>query len=137
VYLSGLALAALFAAGCGAESKPVQFTKEWKGSVADKTLRKDAPAVITDAKALEKLWTAWKIEDKVPEVDFNKEIIVLSTTEGSQIGMEAKLDDKGNLQVSGGYTLDLRPGFHYVIATVPREGVKKVNGKDLPKQSAR
>jgi hypothetical protein len=28
----------------------------------------------------------------------------------------------------------LRPGFRYVIATVPKEGVKTVNGKELPKE---
>jgi hypothetical protein len=31
-------------------------------------------------------------------------------------------------------TRDLRPGFRYVIATVSREGVKTVNGKQLPKE---
>jgi hypothetical protein len=31
-------------------------------------------------------------------------------------------------------TADFGPGFRYVIATVSREGVKKVNGKDLPKE---
>ena len=46
----------------------------------------------------------------------------------------AKLDDKGNLQVLGKSSSDLAPGFRYIIGTVPREGVKKVNGKDLPKE---
>ena len=31
----------------------------------------------------------------------------------------------------GAATSDLAPGFRYVIATVSREGVKTVNGKEL------
>jgi hypothetical protein len=48
--------------------------------------------------------------------------------------MWAKLDDQGNLQVLGNATTDSAPGFRYVIATVPREGVKTVDGKELPKE---
>jgi hypothetical protein len=36
--------------------------------------------------------------------------------------------------VGGFGTKDLRPGFRYVLGVVPREGVKTVNGKDLPKE---
>src|SRR5262249_55952923 len=105
------------------------------GSVEDENLAKDAPAVVTSAKALEKLWKDWKLTDKMPEVDFSKEIVVLTTTKGSKLTLGATLDDsKGDLQVVGLATKDLRPGFRYVIATVPREGIKTVNGKELPKE---
>jgi hypothetical protein len=134
VCLSGLALAALLAEEIRAESKAVKFTKEWKGSVADASLQKGAPEVITDATALEKLWKAWMVPDKLPQVDFTKEIVVLATTSGTRINVSAKLDDKGNLQVLGVATSDIAPGFRYVLATVPREGIKKLNGKDLPKE---
>jgi hypothetical protein len=125
-------LAALLASTAFAEKTKIKITKEWKGSVADEKLLKDAPACITDAKGLEKLWKAWKIEDKMPEVDFTKEIVVISTTSGSKLNIFASLDDKGNLEVGGLGTRDLVEGFRYVIATVPREGVKTINGKDLP-----
>src|SRR5207247_352974 len=111
--------------------KPVKATKEWKGSNDDEKLVKDAPTIITTAKALEKLWTAWKVEGKVPEVDFDKEIVAITTTVGSRLSLAATLDDKGDLQVGGIATRDLRPGFRYVIATLPKEGVKTINGKDL------
>src|SRR6266851_1934818 len=125
-------IAALLTSTALAEKTKIKTTKEWKGSVADEKLAKDAPACITDAKALEKLWKAWKIEDKMPEVDFTKEIVVLSTTPGSRLTIFANLDDKGNLEVGGLATRDFGEGFRYVIATVPREGVKTINGKDLP-----
>src|SRR5262249_31564908 len=131
--MAGLVLVALMATDAQAQKKPVKFTKEWKGSVADQKLQKGAPEFITDAKALEKLWKDWKIEDKMPAVDFNKEIVVLGTTVGSKINIKAGLDDNGNLQVLGIATRDIGDGFRYVMATVPREGIKTVNKKELPK----
>src|SRR5262245_52121933 len=133
--VGGLALVALLAAEVRAEKKAVKFTNEWKGAVADEDKQKGSPEVITSAKALEKLWKDWKIEDKMPKVDFDKEIVVLGTTRGSKINLSAKLDDEnGDLQVVGLATRDLVPGFRYVLATVPREGVKTVNKKELPKE---
>jgi hypothetical protein len=134
VGLLAFALCAVSADEKKAEKKPVKATKEWKGSNADEKLMKDAPAVITTAQGLEKLWTAWKVEGKVPEVDFDKEIVVVSTTVGSRINVSATLDDKGNLQVGGLATSDFGTGFRYVISTLPKEGVKTVNGKELPKE---
>jgi hypothetical protein len=130
----GLALAALCVSVAFADAKPVKFTKEWKGLVADESKQKGAPEVIVSAKALEKLWADWKIEGKVPEVDFTKEIVVVGTTRGSRLNLGARLDEKGDLTVGGLATSDLGEGFRYVIATVPREGVKTVNKKELPKE---
>jgi hypothetical protein len=129
--LLGLALVALLAPPALADKKPVKAVKEWSGSVEDEKLAQDAPAYVTDAKALGKLWKDWKVEGKVPEVDFKKEIVVVTTTRGSKLRLVANLDDKGDLEVLGLATRDLAPGFRYVIATVSREGVKTINGKEL------
>jgi hypothetical protein len=86
---------------------------------------------VADAKALEKLWKKWGVEGKVPEVDFKKEIVIVSTTAGGRLTLSARLDDKGNLEVLGLATRDFKPGFRYVLATVSREGVKTVNGKEM------
>jgi hypothetical protein len=117
-----------------AEAKTVKLTNEWKGSVADEAQQKNAPEFITTAKAFEKIWKAWKIEGKMPEVDFTKEIVVITTSNGSKVDLTAKLDDNGNLEVVGFGTRDLVPGFRYVVATVSRDGVKTVNKKELPKE---
>jgi hypothetical protein len=105
------------------------------GSIDDEKLAKEMPenGVITNAKDFEKLVKAWKVADQVPDVDFDKEIVLVGTTEGSKLTLNAALDEKGDLKVLGLATRDLRPGFRYVIISVPREGVKTVNGKDLPK----
>ena len=59
----------------------------------------------------------------------------LRTENGQTLGqLCANLDDKGNLDVLGFGTRDIRPGFRYVLGIVSREGVKTVNKKDLPKE---
>jgi hypothetical protein len=132
--LVSVAVVAVSVSGARAEKQAVKLEREWKGSVENEELAKDAPASIVDAKALEKLWKAWKIEDQAPKVDFKRELLILTTTSGSKLRLSASLDGKGNLEVLGMATRDLRPGFRYVIATVSREGVETVNGKKLPKE---
>jgi hypothetical protein len=133
--LTALVLVAWLTPAVHAEKKKVASTKEWTGAVADEKLAKDAPEVITSKKALETLWKDWGITDKMPEVDFTKELVLVSTTRGSKLNVSLMLDpDKGDLQVLGIATRDLRPGFRYVIVTAPKEGVKTVNGKELPKE---
>ena len=104
---------------------------QWSGSVEDLSLMKRAPEFILSAQELKELWEAWKVASPVPQVDFAKNFVVVSTTRGSILRFGAILDKKGNLQIVGMATKDLRPGFRYVIAVISREGVKTVNGKKL------
>ena len=69
----------------------------------------------------------------MPDIDFTKQIVLVSTSRGSKLELMARLDD-GNLEVIGFGTKDLRPGFRYVLATVSLEGVKTVNKKPLPQE---
>ena len=129
--------AALFlAAGVAAAAPtPLKATNTWMGSIDDEKLAKEMPenGVITNARDFEKLVKAWKVAEKVPEVNFDKEIVLVAKTEGSKLTLKASLDEKGDLKALGLATRDLRPGFRYVIISVPKEGVKTVNGKELPK----
>src|SRR5262249_37126460 len=131
-----LAAVMLLAAGVAvAAPTPLKATNTWMGSLDDEKLAREMPetGVITNAKDFEKLVKAWKVADKVPEVNFDKEVVLVAKTEGSKLKLNASLDEKGDLKVLGLATRDLRPGFRYVIISVPREGVKTVNGKELPK----
>jgi hypothetical protein len=130
--LSGFVFAAV-SPQASAEAKKVEITKQWSGSVDDEKLMK--PEFITSAKELEAVWKAWKIKEDLPKVDFEKDLVVAVYSTGSKLKLAgAKLDDKGNLQVLGFGTRDLQPGFRYVLGIVSREGVKKVNNKELPKE---
>jgi hypothetical protein len=116
-----------------AQAGKVVPTKEFSGSVDDENLAQKAPAFIADAKALESLWKEWKISDKMPSVDFAKELVVITTSRGSKLKMFMTIE-KGDLKVGGFGTRDLRPGFRYVLATVVREGIMSVNGKVVSKE---
>ena len=111
--------------------KLVKPLKEWSGSVDDLALMKTVPEFILTTDELEKLWKSWKVAGPVPQVDFSKELVLVSTTQGSRLRLAASLDKMGNLVVMGLASRDLRPGFRYVIALVSREGVKTINGKEL------
>lgn len=111
--------------------KELTPTKQWKGSMNEAETKKGFDPCVTDAETFAKLWKAWKVEGDLPKLDFTKNLVVTVTTVGSVLNLRLSLDDMGDLKVSGMATRDLRPGFRYVLAVVPKEGVKTVNGKVL------
>jgi len=130
-----LALVALLVPAALAEKKQVKPAEEIKGSVADADLAKDSPKIVVSDKGLENLWKKWKLTDKMPKVDFEKNIVVIATTVGSRINNSFELDtETGNLSVKGIATSDFGQGFRYVLYVVPKEGVKTIDNKELPKE---
>jgi len=111
----------------------VKPSKTWTGSVPDENLAKIAPAAIGNAAAFEKLWQDWGLKTPLPKIDFETEFAVIQTTSGSRISLMLKKSD-GDLQVNAIATRDFGPGFRYVIGSVPREGIKTVNGQPLEKK---
>lgn len=132
IAIAGVVFAA-WPSEAAAQKKKVEIGKKWSGSVEDEKLKQ--PECITSAKGLEAAWKAWKVAGEMPKVDFTKDMIVAVYSVGSNLNMAgADLDDKGNLNVLGFGTRDIRPGFRYVLGVVSKEGVKTVNGKELPKE---
>ena len=134
--LSALALFAAFAAGQRERPKVVPIDKPIvSGENADEKLAKEKPenGVIVSQKSWEKLVKSWGIKD-APKIDFTKDLVIVETSAGSGIGLTLKPDGKGDLKVTGIFTADLKPGFRYVVHTAPRQGIKTVNGKELPKE---
>ncbi|MDW8266297.1 MAG: hypothetical protein RMJ52_13315 [Gemmataceae bacterium] len=118
---------------CAGTPKELQPTNTWQGSVEDWELAKKVPKVITNARDFDKLIKTWNVRAKVKDVNFEKELVLVAITQGSQMSVTARLNDHGELTLSVLTTDDLAPGFRYVVISVPREGVKSVNGKELPK----
>src|SRR5262245_20226264 len=132
MVLAGVVLAAVAPPRAQAQKQKVEVTKKWNGSVEDEKAIK--PEAITSAKGLEAVWKAWNVKGDVPKVDFTKNLVVAVYSVGSKLNLaRATLDDKGNLEVLGFGTQDIRPGFRYVLGVVSREGVRTVNKKELPK----
>jgi hypothetical protein len=130
--VASLALSALLLPSLRAAEEPpaLEPTKTWQGSVADEKLGGGGPAFLATDEDLAKLWKAWQLEGKPPEVDFEKELVVVATTRGSRLNLRLK-NEAGNLRILALATKDLRPGFRYVLASVPRKGIKTVEGKEL------
>ena len=57
------------------------------------------------------------------------------TSRGSGLSVITNTDGNGDLVVHGLGTMDIRPGFRYVMATVNRNGFKSFNGKPLTETS--
>ncbi len=106
------------------------------GSVADETLAKKAPAagVIVTKKGWDELLKSWDIKKSPFEVDFDKQLVVIATNQGSEVKLTTALDDKGNLGVKVVGTADLRPGFRFAFQRLDRAGIKTINGKVVPKE---
>lgn len=133
-----VAVAALLVPGeARAEKKKLDVKILFQGSIDDEKLeaKKPATGVITTQKAFDELFTAWKLGEQKPIIDFKKDLVLVTTTVGSKLSLAAMIDtDKGDLSVGGLATRDLRPGFRYVVGVVPNDGVKTVGGKELPKE---
>ena len=123
----------ILAATAGAEPKTVQPDRNWVAVLHDDTLKKMSPktGLVTEKKAFEQLWKAWRKDEKVPEIDFKKQFVVVTLAGGpNKPGVTATLDE-GNLKIQARQTLIGGKGFGYSIAVFKREGVKKVNGQEL------
>lgn len=122
-------------AGTGQQDEPKNVAEvHIKGDNADEALARKAPpsGVIASAKGWEALAKEWGIKD-APKVDFEKLLLTVATTRGSRLNLKPMVKD-GDLKVLAVSTRDLRPGFRYEIVSVPRAGVKTVNGQPLPKE---
>ena len=121
--------------GLMAEPISVKALQTWTGSLEDSSLVREMPegGVLTTAKEFGRLIKAWGVAEKVPAVDFAQQIVLVATTSGSRLNLNASLDDKGDLRALALATRDLRPGFRYAIIVVSKDKVRTVNGKELPK----
>ena len=74
-----------------------KLTVDLFASLEDRDLQKEMPenGVVVSQKGWEKLAKAWSIKEPA-KVDFDKEILIVATTVGSQLRLGSKLDDKGD-----------------------------------------
>ncbi|MCS6864870.1 MAG: hypothetical protein RMJ56_05760 [Gemmataceae bacterium] len=114
--------------------KANKATVDLAGDIKDESLQAEAPAngVIVSPKAWEKLAKAWGIPE-APKVDFTKEILIVGTWKGSSFDITPMVKD-GDLTVSALGTKDLRPGFRWKVRSIPRQGIKTVQGRPLPSE---
>lgn len=128
-----------------AGTKELKGQQSWDGTIADAKLLKDAPAngkalqgaagFVTDQAAWAKLWKAWRGEQKVPTVDFTKDLVLVFTLGGpNKISSPTlRLNDQGDLKADAAATLIGGDGFCYKFVVISRAGIKTINGTALKK----
>ena len=116
------------------EPKKEKPTVDIAGDIKDEALQKEVPAngVIVSQKGWDALAKAWEIKD-APKVDFTKELLIVGTWKGSSFNITPTVKD-GDLTVRAAGTKDLRPGFRWKVVSMKRDGIKTVQGKELPKE---
>jgi hypothetical protein len=145
--LKAVAAATVMSTACALLTPPAQgpqkidFQQSWSGKRTDRELLKLAPKgqFIADAKTFEQLWSKWDLGehgDKMPQLDFNKQLVIVVVTNGPNT-VKAKLtvDEKQNLIVNASSTLvaDDNKTFGYFVGVISREGIEAVNERPLPK----
>jgi hypothetical protein len=117
-----------------ADDRIVPETFRWAGKHADAELRKAAPKqeFIADTESFQKLWSAWRAGEDVPEVDFEKELVLVGTAPGpNRVIIIPRLDNEGHLRFVNAGTKIAGTGFGYLLLKVPREGIVSVNGVSI------
>jgi hypothetical protein len=136
ILLLPVALLVSAAATLAAPEK-VAPNRNWVAVIRDEKLKKAAPksGLITDAKTFEKVWKAWRKDEKVPAIDFKKEFVVVTLVSSgpNRPKISASLDE-GKLTIKVVETTQKAAvGFGYSLATFNCKGIKSINGKELPK----
>jgi RNA polymerase sigma factor (sigma-70 family) len=121
------------------ESKTVLIQQSWDGIIPNRNLVKESPpdGFVVEAESWAKVWKAWRSKEKLPAIDFDKQIALILTVPGPNIisAPELLIDRAGNvkvpLPVSTLLPDDGRIGYKIIL--INRAGVKSVNGKTIIK----
>lgn len=116
-----------------AEDKKVEPVKVWAGLLDEKKLTELAPAkgYVTSEAALKKVWETWRPGEKLPEVDFTKQVVLVNLCGMYPPKYELKVTAEGDLKVVVIPLVPPRRGYGYGIAVVERSGLKTINGKAI------
>ncbi len=106
------------------------------GRIATDTLRAFCPndGIVTETATWRKLWGAWRPTQPIPDVDFQKQMVLVETVDGPRnvFVNPLKLKSNGELRYEIASTGSEGPGFAYLIMIVPKSGIRNVNGKPVP-----
>lgn len=114
----------------------VQVENTWSGRFRDNSLREVAPdsGVIVDRETFSRIWRAWR-SDEDPRINFNDSIVLVGTMDGpNRMFVQTTSDGRGNLRATFGGTGIGGPGFGYILAQLPRDGIRTVDGQRIPRE---
>ena len=136
--LLGLA-SALPLSGADDKPTPIKAEQSWDGEIKIE-LRKDAPkdGFVADKDAWAKLWKTYRGDEKLPDVDFTKELVLVAVnSDPNRISLGASLDKNGDVRVLVTSTLVAYTNpttCRYQFVRIKRDGIKTVGGKPIEKK---
>jgi hypothetical protein len=119
----------------GARGAVGRATQEWTGQLADGNLQKEKPVdgFITNNDDFAKLWKAWMGKQKLPEIDFDKELVMVASSSNSRVFEILLIVGKGDANAVVGRKAEEVKGFTFLIAVFNREAIKTIDGKAIEK----
>jgi hypothetical protein len=119
------------------KAKAVLPVKTWGGLMKIEQ-RGKAPNYIADKEAWAKFWKFYRADEKLPDVDFAKQLaVVVVNNDPNGISAMLELDAKGNLKIDYASTeiKFINPTTcAYQIALIPRAGIKTIMGAPIAKE---
>jgi hypothetical protein len=93
-----------------AEDKQVKVVRSWRGILDEKKLTEVAPAkgYLTSQAEWEKVWKAWRKDEKLPEVDFKKHLVLMNLGGKYPVGHEVTAYASPLAQILGGKLISSR-----------------------------
>jgi hypothetical protein len=103
------------------------------GDLTDRDLMRSAPStgVIATQKDYDVLVKVWNIKDP-PKIDFTREVLIVGTSQSRTFDLKHTVKD-GDLVITSTGSKETGDGFRWKMTTVKREGIKTVQGVELPR----
>jgi hypothetical protein len=117
----------------------IKIEKVWGGEIKLELQRQAPPnGFIANEEAWAKLWRAYRGNDELPKIDFDKKMVLVEVgRDPNQLGFDPEgliLNEEGDLKASFISTVVgyINPKTcRYMFLLISREGVKSVNGKPI------
>src|SRR5215510_512457 len=123
--------------------KLIKVEKVWDGEIKFELLQQlPQKGVIANEKAWAELWRAYRGDDELPKIDFDKQMILVGVhSDPNDIGYDPKgliLNENGDLNVRSVSTIIFSrfanpETCRYIFLLISSEGVKTINGKPVQK----
>ena len=91
----------------------------------------------TNQADFEKLWQDWLLERPAPQVDFQKNLVVIATSTEGPIEEASLVSGKKAGQMHVQVKLERKSktsGFYTLIAVFPRARIESINGQAVPRK---
>jgi RNA polymerase sigma factor (sigma-70 family) len=106
------------------------------GHIDDPEAEKLSPpnGFVAKKEDFERLWKVWLLEEKVPEVDFQKNLVVVATSREGIIKEAVLIDEKrtGDTRIKADLERKTEgKALRVLIAVFPRAGIKSIEGRSI------